>query len=100
MTQHASRIQSKYWKRIPKITQTAAVPLTNNDKWMQYAELLLGIKRGGKGYHYKKHLVRCFKADVRLTPCIKIKKSVGERVRAVSMNAFESECAKERESGT
>lgn len=48
MTQHTSRIQSKYWKRIPKIKQTAAVPLTNNDKWMQYAELLLGIKQGGK----------------------------------------------------
>lgn len=67
------------------------MPLTNNDKWMQYAELLLSIKRGKRGYHYKKHLVCCFTADVRLTPCIKIKKSVGERVRAVSVNASERE---------
>lgn len=57
------------------------MPLTNNDKWKQYAELLLGIKHGGgKGYHYKKQLVCCFTADVRLTPCIKIKKSGGEHV--------------------
>lgn len=77
------------------------MPLTNNDKWMQYAELLLGIKRRGKGYYYEKHLVCCFTVDVRLTPCIKIKKSVGERVRAVSVNASEREreSAKERENG-
>lgn len=49
ISQHASRIQSKYWNRIPKITdETAAVPLSNNDKWMQYAELLLGIKQERK----------------------------------------------------
>lgn len=104
---HTLGIHSNVGREYLKYTadKTVAVPLTNNDKWMQYAK----SEQVAFGYKRKKiasgTIMGCVCspvsqlrwAELRLMAYVKIKKCVGECVRCVSTKSCACVWGSERE---